>query len=528
MSAVVLWALSQGRIPELVFLSGLPWLAGRLWSGFTRPSTLRSRRWAIGAAIGLAVLASFFPGTLLAVLILVIAGAIFPPLGAARLRGVGRATAVVVGATLLLFPLAIALASAGGDGLGAITAPVPFGQILRLSPGAAPGAWVLAYYLPVAAALCLILVSGPARRAALRAGLASLASVYLGWAAANGWLPLGLSNPAAYVGVAAFCDAVLVGLGLASLAAAFPRTTFGYRQLAGGVLTILVSTGLLAQAAQAGRGAWAVGQGNVPAAYALVGDAPGPAFRVLFVGRSSNQALVPPGGEVQGTVPAGAATIRFAVTGPQGASALDFARPAAGPGYHALVRAVGQVLSGSTVNGGALLAPFAIRYVVASPRDLSASVVRTLRAQVDFDQIPAGGLTIFRDAATLGTAAGGGPTGARAAFNGSRLSAARVSPSGATPLAGGGQSYRGEAASRGSAVMLAQQFDGWWRLRAAGAGASLSPARAFGWSVGFDAPKGLGAFDVRYGGQWIRTVEVVLLTLLWAVALWITRRPARG
>jgi hypothetical protein len=35
-----------------------------------------------------------------------------------------------------------------------------------------------------------------------------------------------------------------------------------------------------------------------------------------------------------------------------------------------------------------------------------------------------------------------------------------------------------------------------------------------------------GSITVHYTGQWIRTLEMLALTLFWALALWITRRPA--
>jgi GT2 family glycosyltransferase len=528
LSSVVLWSLSLGRIPDLVVLAGLPWLTTRLWRSYTPADVRRSRRWFVGAAIGFAVLASFSPGVLLAAGVLVLATLVVPPPAARRGQGTARIVAMVIGAGLLLFPLALELATAGGRGLASAAGPAPFFWVLRLALGSAPGAWPMALYLPLAAALCLVLLAAPARRLGARAAVAAVLSIYLAWASAQGWLPLGLTNAPAFLAVAAFCYALLVGLGIASLARGVATATFGYRQVSAAVLALILGVGLVAQAGQAAVGAWSIGQGNVPAAYALVQQAPGPPSRVLFVGRRSGAPLVAPGGPVQDVALSGASSIRYAISaGPGGASALDYGRPAAGPGYDALRHALEELLSGSTTHGGALLAPFGVRFIVAGPGDLPAAVSDTLHRQVDLVVVPAGGLDVYRDDATVGTAIVAGPTWARAARSGSGLDRAMVSPQGAVPLEGGGRTYRGPAAPNGSLVTLSQQFDGWWRLRPAAGGPAPSPTDAFGWTVGFLPQRGVGPFEVVFTGQWIRTIEIVALALLWAWALWITRRPVR-
>jgi hypothetical protein len=35
-----------------------------------------------------------------------------------------------------------------------------------------------------------------------------------------------------------------------------------------------------------------------------------------------------------------------------------------------------------------------------------------------------------------------------------------------------------------------------------------------------------GSVTVHYTAQWVRTLEMLALALFWALALWITRRPA--
>ena len=73
----------------------------------------------------------------------------------------------------------------------------------------------------------------------------------------------------------------------------------------------------------------------------------------------------------------------------------------------------------------------------------------------------------------------------------------------------------------GTAFLSSEFAPGWWLE---GAGGTVAPARAFGWATSFPAPA--GAVRIRYADQWIRTAEIAALALLWAAALWITRKPS--
>jgi hypothetical protein len=205
-----------------------------------------------------------------------------------------------------------------------------------------------------------------------------------------------------------------------------------------------------------------------------------------------------------------------------GATALDFGRPSAGPGYDALTRTIGEVLSGDTRHGGALLAPFAVQYLVASPADVPPAALGRLDEQVDLVREQAGGLLIFRNTQAVAPATFTDPDWATAASSGSPLAIAELTNDEAVPLVGGGQRYQGTS-SASSFVLLGQQFDSRWRMSRPGA-KDAPPERAFGWGAGF-APT-TGAITVHYTAQWIRTLEMLALALFWALALWITRRPA--
>jgi GT2 family glycosyltransferase len=522
LAPVTMWAFSDGRIPELVFLAGLPWLAMRTQAGFggrTRPRRLRG---AIGVGAGLAVLTSFFPGTLLAAAVVAVVCLVAPG-GGTRRGGLTAAVVALVLAGVLTFPFAWALVDGGAHAVSEFVGVRSFSEVARLSPGDAPGGWLPSFYLPLAAALALVLVSRSLFRPALRAAFTVVLCLYLAWASGAGWLPAGVSNMPAYLGLAAFSMALLAGIGLASLLAGVGQVTFGHRQVGAALMVLVVGGGLFLQATQAALGAWSIGgPEKIPAAYAVVQAGQEPPGRVLWIGGPHGGTLVAPGGTPEGTAGSGAAAVRFAVAYPEGATALDFGRPSAGPGYDALTRTIGEVLSGDTRHGGALLAPFAVQYLVASPGDVPPVALGRLGEQVDLVREQAGGLLIFRNTQAVAPATLTTPGWAAAASSGSPLAIAELTNDGAVPLSGGGQRYQG-APTRSSFVLLGQQFDSHWRLSRAGA-KDAAPRRAFGWAAGF-APV-TGSITVHYTAQWIRTLEMLALALFWALALWITRRPA--
>src|SRR5262249_57557315 len=106
LSSVVLWGLSEGRIPALVLLAGLPWMATKIPLAFSAGRPVTRRRWIVGAALGAAVLAAFYPGALLAALVLTLCALAFPGESAERARGVGLVVLAAALGVLLLFPLA--------------------------------------------------------------------------------------------------------------------------------------------------------------------------------------------------------------------------------------------------------------------------------------------------------------------------------------------------------------------------------------------------------------------------------------
>lgn len=517
LSAIALWAFSQGRIDLLVALAVLPAALDRLDVAFGPNPPWKPWRFAVGAGVAVAIALAFFPGVLPALGVMVVVHLV-----ASRGRGRGLAlTALssVIGA-ILVFPIVPDLVSGGGLSLTSYVGQADFELLARLSPGPAPGSWAVAWFLPAAAVISFGLVGRDQRGRAYRAVLAAVACLFLAWASAAGHLPDALTNAPAYVALAAASEAAIVAYGLAALVS-MGRQAFGYRQIAAAALTGLLVGGLGLQALEAARGDWEIGPNRLAPAWPIVASGTPGEFRVLWLGRATGLPFPAPGGDPQGILEAGSGSLRYSITDREGATALDIGRGFYGGGYTYTERVLTELLSGTTRNAGALLAPLAVRFIVAATGDLQDSIVAELDAQLDLNLVPAGGLVIFRNAAALPPAASvPSQDYLSAARRTDLLSAASLPPAQAAPLREIPGGWAGT--SKGGVALLADQHTSGWRMSAGG---DESPSfEAFGWATGFPLPAS-GEFEITYTLQWIRTVEAIVLGLLWLAALWITRKP---
>jgi GT2 family glycosyltransferase len=524
LSATLLWAFSQGRIPVLVMLAVLPAFAGRIWLAFERRG-VHPVRFIAATGIVLAAGIAFFPGMALAAGLLVVPWLVVPAPAATRARrwpmALGLLVAGVAAAAALLLPLTIDLVAGGGHGLASLVGRPSFSSLARLAPDGGTGSWAIAWFLPAAALLSYTLVQGSARPAT-RYLVIGVAAVFLAWASTVGALPRALTNPSAYLAVAALAYSALVVYGLASVIPRMGEFSFGYRQVAVVAVVALLGGGLTLQALLAARGDWAIGSDRLPAAWSLVGDSAPGGYRVLFLGRLSGEPMVPPGGDPANTVTVGGVSLRYGITDQTGATALDTGRVGRGPGYGVLERVVGDLTTGSTDHVGALLAPFGIRYIVSAPGDLPPAIEQGLAEQADIDRVPAMGLTIYRD-----------PTAwheATATKQPELVKPALAGPSAASglppnegnvlhPVNGG---FEGTASGAGAAF-VADQFAGGWRVAG---NERTSPDQVFGWAMRLPVG-GAGTMRVLQPSQTPRDLEIAFIALAWLVALWITRRSSR-
>jgi hypothetical protein len=408
--------------------------------------------------------------------------------------------------------------------LGSRIGTTDLGALGRLAAGGGPGTWLVAAFLPIAALLAFSLVSPEHRGIANRTVVAVIAGLALAWVSSAGYLPAWAANAPVYLALAAVGEALIVGLGLSSVLSGLGRESFGLRQIGTAVLAVVLGAGIALQSIGAMVGGWAVGGSDaLPPAWGVVSSSAKADFRVLWVGADTGTRFVAPGGDPEGILPNGASSLRFGLTGRAGTLATDTGRSLTGPGESYLVRALSEIVSGSTTHAGALLAPLGVRFVVAQRDDLPPVVASIFAAQVDLDREGTSGLLIYRNAAAIPPAAVLPADEAVARIVRSadlgvieQLPSFRSVP--LPPVPGG---WAGQAPAPGLAV-VSTEFEPAWRLEASN-GDVVHPGRAFGWSTVFDAPA--GSLHVRFADQWIRTWETIVLGLLWLVALWVTRKP---
>ena len=517
-SALMFWAFSQGRIDLLIGLAVLPAVAERLEVAFG-PDEPPDGRWRFiaGSGVTLAVVIAFMPGIVLAVIVLV---AVQLVAGTERGRGLILTLEAFGIAVVLLFPFIPTLVAGGGQAFGSLVGTIDVADLVRLALGGGPGTWVVAFFLPLAAIVAFSLTGAEFRGRALRAMLATLAGLSLAWLSSARYLPSSLANASAYAAVAAVGMALMVGYGLASVMRGLGRESFGMRQILTALLTLVLGAGLVLQAITAMVGGWAIGgTDRIPAAWAVVESGARGDFRVLWVGADTDMPFSPPGGDPDAVAPAGSASLRWALTDRGGPTALDTGRPLAGSGPDALADTLNEILSGTTRHGGALLAPFAVRFVVADERSLPPRAAARLDTQLDLDLVPAAGLVIYRNAAQIPPAAivdAEGAIGQRI-LSGSKLDTAFLGGSTTFPMTAVEGGWNGPP--RDGLAAISTEFDGSWTIE----GLDAIPQRAFGWATAF--PDTRGSIQVRYGAQLPRTIQIALLAILWAAALWITRKP---
>ncbi len=514
LSATVLWAFSEGRIDLLIVLAVLPLAWDRIDAAFGRRAPERSFRFGVGVGVALAIGAAFAPDLVLPVGIIVAANLVA---GRRRGRGFGLVALAAGAAVLLAFPVVLA---AAGDPSAALTSSIgtqDVWSLLRLAPGGGPGTWAAAAFVPLAAIVCFAGAGDPQRGRAWRALMVAVSGTVLAWASVAGHLPVALTNAPAWLAAAAVAESALVAYGLATFATGLGRQAFGARQLGVAIVALLLFVGIAAQALQVTFAEWEVRPGGLPPAWPVIASAPGE-FRILWLGSPNGDRFPAPGGDPIALVGAGQETVGFGLTDRDGGTALDDGRARSGPGYEELHGVLQTLLAGGTEHVGALLGPFGVRFVIAGEGDLPAGVSGRLSEQLDLDRVPAGGLTIFRNAAALPTAfvSSNAPVPA-----GSDPRAIEASPAvDARAMDGGGETFTGSADAQGH-VVVTEQFDAGWSVD--NDGEVLAPYAGYGWAIA--AAVRPGDVSVHYTRQWLRTAELVLLAVLWAIALWVTRKP---
>jgi len=525
LSPVAFWGFSQGRFAFLIGYAVLPKLAERIGVALGPAIPGRRVRFMVGTGVFLAIAVAFWPGMIMPFLVLFVVYFLAPETAKRRTGGISLLIGVMVAAAALTFPLILNAVGDGGAGLGSLVGEPDVASLLRLIVTPALGSWVVAWFIPAAALFGFALTQY--RQAALRFLVSALAGLGLAWAGAAGYLPAPLTDVPAAIALVALSYCGLIGLGLATVLGRLRELKVGPRRLLGGVMVLMVFSGLGLQAVAASLGTWAVGSHELPDAYPIVSDTAGP-YHVLWISGDRGIPMPAPGGDPRGIAPDGERTLWFSLASSEGVNALDTGRSDSGPGYDAVAEALFELQSDTTRHLGALLAPMGISHVVAAEGSLSPSMTAALARQVDLDTEPAGGLDIWANRRALPTAAFFSDERFAAVLESGNLERSALtafSDPEAQRLAPSGTGWRGCPESDGAShVWIGQQFAPGWEATGS---TPQAMDEAVGWAMSAPLPASAPCVEVQYQDQWIRTAEMVGLAFLWLVALWITRKPAR-
>jgi GT2 family glycosyltransferase len=542
-----------GAIPEGSTVGSEPFaLLARHGADTTRRPLSRWRTTFAGRALGLGVLEALFTSLAPsgAVLTLVVtAGLALGTLvvgGRGSQRAAGRVVAVGVGATavttVLLAPWSASVLAGPARwqelaGLASTSrSGSTWGALLHLGVGPI-GDTPLAWGFVLAAALPLLIGSGPRLVWAGRAWVLAALAWTCAWAGGRGWLGA-LSVPGEVLLVPAGVGiAMAVGLGVAAFEEDLPGYRFGWRQAAAGLAALFAFLATLPVLAASVSGRWdlpANGYGEATSwmAYRSPGN-----FRVLWLGDPA-------------VLPAGAWQLSKGFAYALSENGLGDATslwPGSSPGPASAVGAAVRLAeSAKTVRLGHLLAPYAVRYVVVVSslgpstvgpqstlsRSLPSDLLPGFARQIDLRQlISQSGFEVFVDDAALPERAlrPASPASANAVHGATRTAPSAtvfgVSTSGSSPaLSGWHAVLRGVPGSThvtgrvgAGTIFDAVAPENAWQLVGPGVG-NRRAQLAFGYAASFRLVRS-SIVTVRFAGSWRHGLAVGAEVALWIVVL---------
>jgi GT2 family glycosyltransferase len=522
-SAVARNDLATGQLGPLVLFALLPFLvllmlrAGR----FEAPGS-PGRRQLLGLAIVTALASAWFPPAALVVVLAALAwcvAALFIGGGAAALRGLGATLIGAAGAAVLLIPwtgtAAHGLADPGAFGFS-VHPQIALSQLVRFHTGPA-GAGVAGYGLLAAAALALLLATGPRLVWVVRAWALTLAA----WAAVL--LParfapgMAVPPPEAVLSLGALGVALAAGLAVTSR----PPHRLGWRGIGAVAAIAGVMLGGLGFAADALDGRWLSPSDSWPSQLAFTRDLQYQGqFRVLWVG---DPAVLP----LESAPVGGGLSYTLTRNGP--GDARELLRAPLTHTDHAVSEAITDAVAGRTARLGRLLAPMGVRYIVFPQLDGPGGVAgrplpaldAALRNQLDFARLGSDpGLELYQNEAWFpGRTVVAGRHGAIPARPADPARAAAGTDLSASGSLGSGPASPGT-------VLWFEAYDPGWQAHAGGT--TLTHQPAFGVTNQFRLST-RAAVTISHTGQTRRYALVGGEVLLWLLALaWWARGRRRS
>ena len=413
-------AIAAGDVGAVVALAAMPSILRRTMRLLKVPSCdepfedgpkVATRGWrrtkagqVLALALLLALVGSLAPAALVATAGMLVGLVVFG--GRSALSGAGSVVSALVISLVLLAPMLVPAVLAGGAGLGVFGAAVApwsepgIGGLVRFAVGPS-GSSVLAWLLPAAALVPIVVARGARLQLAVRLLGVAIASLAMGLMVARGGLGSFAPDLLVVLAPAATAIAAMVGLGLAAFEVDVPGIRFGWRQLValGGISASLIGVTPLLGNVVSGR--WNMPQSGYGDALTFLNGPQLAGHRVLWLGDPRGI----PGGSW--TISPGLAWTTS--TGGLPSSTNLFVPPAPTAGS-AVTDAIDLAMQGSTVRLGRLLAPTGISAIVVvtaaapevagiqMPARLSPppSLIPALQQQTDLVEVPgSGGSVVF-------------------------------------------------------------------------------------------------------------------------------------
>lgn len=520
--------LATGRLGPLVFYAVAPFLftvllrAAGIEIGMAEggSTTRRSLHRIVGAGVLTAVATAMFPSALPLVLVMAASIVLSAPLvgglpAAGRVLGAAALAGVI--AVLLLLPWPVSLLGSGDrTAIGWVFRPrLGLSEILQFHTGPAGAGWS-GWMLLGAAALPLLVGSGPRLAWATRAWVLALASFALVWLPVR-WAPDGaVPAPEGVLVLAALGLAVAVGTGVGVFVDDLRRSRFGWRQLASVIAVTALVFPAFGFVADVGSGRWRApaNEWHRELAFTSSGRDDG-AFRMLWLGAPSILPIDP------GIRPSG---LGYGVTRNGPGEAIDLWPAPTRGADRLLAESIDLVTTSRTNRLGHLLAPMGVRYIAVPDRrgaddqvlaDLP-SVRVALANQLDLTRLETRtGLVVYENQAwaPLGAVLVDDAAGLPVDSKDPKQAASRTDLTGAAPVALPGTT---EVAVPAGTVLWSEAFSSGWRASASGQ--SVAHVRTFGWANGYvlGVP---GRISLRYARQGTRDVVVVLELAAWLLVL---------
>jgi GT2 family glycosyltransferase len=523
-------AIAQGRLGSLVLYALAPFMVGAMLRaagppGLTRRVRAPRRIVLIGVVALSAVATAFYPAALLFLPLVAVAFVLAVPLvgdGRFALRTVAIAGIAVVGTAVLLVPWTFAWFHGDGAALGLVPRHAfDLGEVLRFTTGPAGAGWP-SWGLLIAAALPLLVATGPRLAWAGRAWMLIVSSYALAWL--PGRIDPSLARPEVeglLVG-AALGIALASAFGVAAFTDDLRQFHFGWRQVAAVAAAFGILLPILGMSADAVGGRWRLPNRDWAASVSwMQSDERHGDFRVLWMGDA----------DVLPVAARSAATTSYGLTQDGPGDVRNAYLAWRGRGEPVIGDAIDLLTHRQTARFGHLVAPMGVRYIAlvrgsapsgGTMRAVDPNIVASLSNQLDLAVVQSDpGMLLYENRAYAPTRTVVPRSTDISAPGGDATEAAlRTELSGGAVVSG---SFNASHVPQAGTFLFGDAFNARWKLERGGRAVAHMPA--FAWSNAYPGVQP-GTFDLHYDGGLARPFWITLEVIAWAGLLvtWVVLR----